>query len=457
MFSTLTGDWVGEGDLDAGYWYENLRRPVGFAAAVSTLAEEGHSLFIEVSPHPVLTVGVEETVEAVGGQARVTGTLRRDQGSLEQVFTALAQVFVTGVPVDWAAVIPGGGDTAGQAGDGRVGVVDLPTYAFQRQRYWLEATAGPADTTGLGLAPLQHPLLGAVVSLAEGGQAFTGRLSLQSHPWLADHQVLGTVLVPGTVFVEMVSCVAREVGCEGIDELTLEAPLVVPDGGGVQIQVLVGEAGEGGRREVSVHSRVEAAGAVVADVVWRRHARGVVGAVGWSGPVAGMEWMGGSWPPAGAEPCDVAGLYDRLAGQGYEYGPAFQGVGAAWRRGEEMYAEVSLPEGMDAGGYGLHPALLDAVFQTLLVGVMAGGQEGGAAVRLPFSLAGVGFAGAGAGRVRVGLFPAGADEVAVYVADEHGGTIARVRSLTVRAVTPEQLAAFRAVGRTCFIRWNGFR
>jgi polyketide synthase 7 len=129
MVSTVTGEPVTGTELDAGYWFENLRRTVRFAPVVRDLAGRGHTAFVEVSPHPVLTVSVQETVEDLGHEAVVTGTLSRDQGGLTRFATAAAKLHVRGVAPDWATFCAGGAR------------VDLPTYPFQRSRYWLDDTA----------------------------------------------------------------------------------------------------------------------------------------------------------------------------------------------------------------------------------------------------------------------------------------------------------------------------
>ena len=440
----LTGVWILTGRAAeaeelccAGYWVRHAREAVRFAQGVNWLAGEGVTRFIEVGPDGVLAAMTQECLEEVTHDA-ANAVVIPSSGTADRTgspFTCLARVFVTGVPVDWAAVIPGGGDTAGQAGGGRVGVVDLPTYAFQRQRYWLEATAGPADTTGLGLAPLQHPLLGAVVSLAEGGQAFTGRLSLQSHPWLADHQVLGVVLVPGTALVEFALSAADYVGCGGVEELTLDAPLVVPDRGGVQLQVVVGEADQEGRRNFSVHSRLEDA-----DAVWSRHASGVlvVGDV-----VGDVGVVLEQWPPVGAELVvrDLDEFYETFSRRGYDYGPAFRGLEAVWRRGEEVFAQVRLAEERlgEVDRFGVHPALLDAALHAVAV-IGDESQE----ARVPFAWSGVRLHAMGASVLRVRLTRAGSDAVALAVADAAGQPVASVDSLAMRPVSAQQLETARS-------------
>ncbi|MGV9856968.1 acyltransferase domain-containing protein, partial [Streptomyces sp. NPDC003442] len=454
LLSTVTGQWVSPGEMDGGYWFRNLRRPVRFAEAVDVLASEGYGVFVEVSAHPVLTVGVEEVVEAAGGQAVVTGTLRRDQDTLGQVLTSLAQLHVNGVTVDWKPALGAVATDDSAAAVGRVPMLDLPTYAFQRERYWLDAPPAAADATGLGLEAVEHPLLGAAVDTA-GSQAIllTGRLSLQTHPWLADHQVMGAVLVPGAALVEMAVRAGEHIGCNRLEELTLEAPLVLPEQGGVQVRVAVEEADASGFRPVSVHSRVET-GESPAESAWTRNASGLLGV-----PQQDEQHQAvlEQWPPAGAQPMalDPDELYAGFAGRGYEYGPLFQGVRAAWRLGDAVFAEVCLPEGVDGGGFGVHPALLDAAFQVLLIVGGLGSGVGSEQVRLPFAVSGVRLEGGGVVRLRVGVRLVGVDEVAVELADECGGFVGVVESLVVRSVSVGQLAAV-GVGRDCLfeVEWE---
>ncbi|MEU8878440.1 polyketide synthase dehydratase domain-containing protein, partial [Streptomyces javensis] len=355
---------------------------------------------------------MEEAVEAAGGQAVVTGTLRRDQDTLGQALTSLAQLYVHGITVDWKAALGVAATDDQGAADGRMPMLDLPTYAFQRERYWLDAPPAATDATGLGLETVEHPLLGAAVDTA-GSEAIllTGRLSLQTHPWLADHQVMGSVLVPGAALVEMATRAGEHIGCNRLEELTLEAPLVLPEQGGVQVQVAVEEADASGFRPVSVHSRVET-GETPAESVWTRNASGLLGV-----PQQDEQRQTGleQWPPAGAQPMALNPdeLYAGFAGRGYEYGPLFQGLRAVWRLDDVVFAEVCLPEGVDGGGFGVHPALLDAAFQALLVvGGQGSGVGVGERVRLPFAVGGVRLEGRGVVRLRVGVRLVGVDEVA---------------------------------------------
>ncbi|MGY5138787.1 type I polyketide synthase, partial [Streptomyces nigrescens] len=345
-------------------------------------------------------------------------SLRAPLADPEALLKALTGLWTRGVRVDRAALLPGGRR------------VDLPTYAFQRQRYWLEGAAGGADVTSAGLGAGNHPLLGAVLPLpGSDGFLLTGRLSLATHPWLADHVVLGTVVVPGSALVELAVQAGDQAGCELIEELTPLDPLVLPARGGVRIQITVDAPDENGRRELSVFSQAEDADDTRP---WTRHATGVLAA----GPAPVPAFPETSWPPAAAEPLTVDGLYDELAATGFGYGPVFQGVRAAWRRGEDLYAEVALPDepAAQADGYGLHPALLEAVVQTL-----SRAESGTDGPRLPSSWSGIRLHAEGATTLRVKISPAGADGFSVLAADADNAVVASVDRVARRAVTADEL------------------
>ncbi|WP_329486221.1 SDR family NAD(P)-dependent oxidoreductase [Kitasatospora sp. NBC_01246] len=424
LWSTVTGEWLDTAEMDAHYWYENLRRTVRFADGTAALLDSGHHAFVELSPHPVLTMGIGETAEERGAEhAVVVGSLRRHHGGLHQLLTNAAALHVRGVPVDWTALLGGPRRP-----------VELPTYAFQHTDYWLRSDGSVGDVTAAGLGLAGHPLLGASVELAGGGVVLTGRLSLSSHPWLADHAVLDTVLLPGTGLVELVTTAGDRVGCGRIEDLTLTAPLLLPAQGAVQVQVVIGPADEHGQREASVHSRPEPADG--AEPVWTGHATGVVA------PGAGAPAEVGAWPPPGAVEVDLDGVYARLAGLGHGYGPQFQGLRRVWRRDGELFAETALsPEQTaEAGRFVLHPALFDAALHPLLRGVVDDGRHGG----LPFAWSGVEVHASGATRLRVRLTPTGPDSVALALADADGAPVASVATLTWREVDP---AALRGAAR----------
>ncbi|SBT95660.1 polyketide synthase 12, partial [Streptomyces sp. DI166] len=421
LISTVTGEVLDTSTMDAAYWYEGLRRPVRFTEAVQQALSYGR--FVEVSAHPVLTMGVQAIAEAAEQPAAVVGTLRRDEDESTRFIASAAELWVQGTDIDWTAVYAGRTVTH----------VDLPAYAFQRERYWLEPAATAGDPAELGLGAAGHPLLGAAVSLAvDGGLVLTGRLSLRSHPWLADHAVAGTVLFPGTGFVELAIRAGDEVGYGHLAELTLHAPLVLPEERAVQLQVVVAAESEG-RRALTVYSRPEGT-----EDEWTLHAEGLLAAEAVAPPDTGLA----VWPPVGAEAVDISAFYPEAEAAGYGYGPAFQGLRAAWRHGETVYAELELPEKQrsEAARFGLHPALLDAALQAIGLGRFGAPDERDA-LRLPYVWSDVSLAAVGASAVRVRLTPAGPDAVMIDVADAAGRAVAHVGSLALRPVRADQLTS----------------
>ncbi|WP_372442787.1 SDR family NAD(P)-dependent oxidoreductase [Streptomyces pactum] len=423
FYSTVDPGPIDTAGLDAAYWVRNLRGTVEFEQVTRRLLDDGHGLFVECSAHPVLALAIGETADAAGAPAATVGSLRRDEGGYDRFLTSVGEAYAVGAPVAWDRLF---------AGTARV---DLPTYAFQRRHYWLTPTAGRGDAAAVGLGPAGHPLLGAAVTLAGGGEVLlTGRIGLHTHPWLADHAVSGTVLLPGTAFVELALRAGEEAGCGRLEDLTLQAPLTLPGHGGVQIQVRVGEEDGDGRRPVSIHARPEpAAGGPAADDDgtpdggWVRHASGTLAPAAPAAPGADLT----VWPPAGAEPVALDDLYGRLAGTGYEYGPAFQGLRAAWRRGADLFAEVELESADGAGRFGLHPALLDAAVHPALLDSLDAPDR---PVRLPFAWSGVTRHATGAAAARVRMTTTGPGTVALDLADLTGAPVATVESLTLRPV-----------------------
>ncbi len=411
--STVTGSLVESAVTDAGYWFDNLRCTVRFESAVRALLGAGYRHFVEVSPHPVLTTSVQETIEDSGVEAAVVSTLRRGEGGPERFVVSLADAWSHGVPVDWATYYAGTGTRR----------VDLPTYPFQHQRYWSAATV-----VGNAQGGDTHPLLSDAVELAgTGAFVWSGRVSALMQPWLADHVVHGDMLVPGTAFLELAMKAAGDTGCGSVAELTLAAPLLLPEHAEARIQMWAGAADESGDRPLTVHSRP----ADDPQAPWTEHASGRLAAAARIDPFDPMPW-----PPAGAQPLEVAGLYERLADTGFGYGPAFQGLRAAWQRGDELFAEAALPEDADGTGYGLHPALLDACLHT---GALATRADGDGWNGLPFSWTGVSLHAPGAPAVRVRLSPAGDGAVSIALADAGGAPVASVEALVARPVPSEGL------------------
>ncbi|NLU81143.1 SDR family NAD(P)-dependent oxidoreductase [Micromonospora sp. HNM0581] len=277
-------------------------------------------------------------------------------------------------------------------------------------------------------------MLGAVVDLpGTGGVVFTGRLSRTAQPWLADHAVFDTVLVPGTGLVELALRAGDQVDCPVLDELTISAPLVLPADGGLALRVTVDAADDSGARTLGIWTRPDDA---ADDTGWTRHAEGVLVRRAGADPAAADL---SEWPPPGAEPVDLTGLYDRLLDHGYGYGPVFQGLRAVWRRGDgdatEVWAEAALPEvaAADAPRFLLHPALLDAALHANLL------DEGAGDTPLPFSWRGVTLHAAHAATLRIRISPATADKLAVAVGDGNGNPVATIDQVAVRPVAADAL------------------
>ncbi|MFD7501069.1 type I polyketide synthase, partial [Streptomyces sp. NPDC059850] len=439
IVSNLSGDVVSAEEMaTADFWVRHVREAVRFLDGVRVLEAQGVTTFVELGPDGVLTAMAQECVTGHDDAAFVS-VCRKDRPEAEALTAAVARAYVRGVALDWDAVF--GGTRA------RVEPAELPTYAFQRQRYWPSAAALAAgDPESIGLGDIDHPLLGAAVALADAnGCLLTGVLSTRTHPWLADHVVMGSVLLPGTAFVELASAAGAQVGCERLDELTLEAPLVLPERTGVRVQLVVEGPDESGRRSFSLHSRrQDAFGAEP----WTRHATGVL-AVGVRG--AELDELG-VWPPQGATPIAVDGLYAELAREGLGYGPVFRGLKGAWRLGGDLYAEVGFPEdapltsGAEAEAFGLHPALLDAALHAIGLGGSSREAESAASAEgalLPFAWSGVQLHAAGAGALRVRLSEQSSNAVSLLVADGTGRAVATVESVALRAASADQVRAAR--------------
>ncbi|HWL84921.1 MAG TPA: beta-ketoacyl synthase N-terminal-like domain-containing protein, partial [Polyangiaceae bacterium] len=266
IVSNVTGKLASASELgSAEYWVRHVRDTVRFLDGVRTLRAEGVSTFLELGPHGVLSGLGQEALSADEREFAFVSMLRKGRPDVETLTAAVGRLHTRGVHLDWSVFFnPLGGRR-----------VELPTYAFQRERFWLDMpkTQG-ADVTSAGLASAEHPLLGASVSLADSdGYIFTGRLSLRDHAWLSGHAVFGTVILPGTAFVELALVAAHRVGLERVEELMLEAPLALPAEGAMQLQVSVGAPDETGRRSLALYARAEGGSH---DGAWTRHASGTL-------------------------------------------------------------------------------------------------------------------------------------------------------------------------------------
>ncbi|OZD73417.1 polyketide synthase [Rhodococcus sp. 06-1059B-a] len=412
IVSTITGTAVDKSVIcTPDYWIRHVRETVRFHPALVALADSGVTTFLEVGPDAVLTALVQE--QDLGA----VSTMRRGQDE-ESVFVhALAELHGDGVSVNWDRFFA----------DRTVRRVALPTYAFDRRRFWLDATASASDPTAVGQRPGFHPLLGAVIELPEpDGTVFSSRLSVADQPWLADHVVHGVVLLPGTAFVELALQAGARVGFPAVQELTLQAPLVVPEPGALELRMITSPTEEGTTRlEISSRNADDESGA------WTTHAVGTLRDSAMPDAPSVTEW-----PPAGSLPIEIGSVYDDLADSGYGYGQAFQGLRAAWRSGTDLYGEAVLPNSVQlaASEYAIHPALLDAALHVNLLDL------GNGPALLPFSWSGVELNAAGASSLRIAVKKTGAESVSVQVMDSSGAPVASVEALVARAVTAERLS-----------------
>ncbi|MFF8950930.1 SDR family NAD(P)-dependent oxidoreductase [Streptomyces sp. NPDC014940] len=342
-YSTVTTEPV-TGELEAGYWYTNLRETVRFAPAVERMLADGYRHFVELSPHPALLTALRTLGEDTGLEPAAVGSLRRDEDGPACLDRAAAELHVHGRRIDWRRLVPDGA------------AADLPTYAWDLLRHWTEPESGAG---GPGLFDrAAHPLLGVQLQSADETRwTFRGEWSPATADWLPDHTVFGRTVVSGTTLLELCRAalaVARPDEPADITDLLLVGPLVLPGTGTVEVSVEVVTDGE--VPEITVHSRPRGQDAPG----WTPHATASAAPSAPLTPERPPTW------PETAEEAWTEGAYDRLAGLGLGYGPAFQGVRSAVVTGDgELLARLSLPaDARDpADPYPVHPALLDAALQ----------------------------------------------------------------------------------------------
>nr|ALD82522.1 polyketide synthase [Nannocystis sp. MB1016] len=349
--STVTGAILAGPELGAEYWIANLREPVRFAAAVAALVAEGHAVFVEMSPHPVLTPAVEEIRAAAGAHGVAVGSQRREQDERRALLESLAALWVHGCAPAWERVLPTGARR-----------VPLPTYAWQRGRYWVEASASkPTHRSG-------HPLLGASQSLSApaGARLWESELASERPGWLADHRVNRTVVLPGAGSAEMMLAAGTEAlgGPVVLTEVAFVAALTLESA--ATVQVFAAEEEPGTLRVQLASRRSEAP-----QGAWTVHARAMVrrAEVAEAATIDRAALLAAF--RGGDEGQSSEAVYASQAARGLEYGPAFRGIAALWRGDGQALARVRLADGLaDAGRCQIHPALLDACFQAL-AGVFA--------------------------------------------------------------------------------------
>ncbi|HKS47103.1 MAG TPA: type I polyketide synthase, partial [Amycolatopsis sp.] len=445
IISGLTGAQATAEQLtDPGYWVRHVREAVQFHDSVRCLEAAGVRRFCEVGPDGALAALTHDCLtEDVARAAVRISVLRKDKHDDLAATGALAELFVAGSSLNWTEIFAGSGARR----------VDLPTYAFQRGHYWLAPpSATRQDGTG-GLLSAAHPLLGAELPLAEsGGLVLTGTISQRAHPWLADHAIAGSAVLAGTACAELALHAGRRLDAGRLRELTLHSPLVLPEESRIQLQVTVSGPDEFGHRSVRLHSRVDDAsgGEGVDELEWALHAEGTLAADETAPP-----GQAGAWPVDDVQEIRVDDLYDRLARAGYDYGPTFQAVRSAWRHGDELLAELALPDpGQDGAGavqgFAPHPVLLDAALHLVVAERLD--DTGTDTVLVPFSFSGLTTYMPGTpaiAAVRARITPREADSVSVVVTDDTGAPVASIDRVVFRPIQPRQ---FHAGGRDTVFR-----
>ncbi|NGY62500.1 SDR family NAD(P)-dependent oxidoreductase [Lentzea sp. NEAU-D13] len=408
IISTVTGE-VADADLlrSPEYWIDQVRRPVRFLDAARRLAGQGVTATLEVGPGAALTALVGD------GGDDITAVASTRTGSYEplELLEAVSRLWAAGVAVDWAAYLAPSGAVAGP----------LPSYAFQRQRYWLEAAAMQGDDPAGPVS--DHPLLMAPVEVAGRDEVlFPGAVSTSIAPWLGEHRLFGGQVVPSSVLLEMAVRAGDEVGCPHVDELVVSEQVVLPERARLRVQLTVDAPDGDGRRRISVHT-----GADEDRPVWTLAARGVLS------PRLTAPADLSEWPPRDAEPLDVDLLLQHRAEAGFALGPAFSGLTAVWRRDGELFAEVRLPSGTSADGFGVHPALLDVALHPA---ALLTGHPG---VVVEWRGVTVHVVGATAARVRI--TPAEDGTVSVLLADASGAPLAHAAGVLTRRASEDEIGA----------------
>lgn len=345
MCSTVTGKRIAGPDLDARYWYRNLREPVRFYPAMQELVRDGYNVFVEIAPHPILAAGMSDAITAARGRGVVVPSLRRGEPEKERMLTSAGELFAAGCRVDRARLF---------AGDGPH--VRLPEHPWRRERFWLESDEGRRRRMGSG----GHPHLGLAVRGAQTDPVLVRPIKLDKRttPYIDDHRVQGPIVYPGAGHIDLAISAAREAFGDELgflEGVEFQAALFLPDDGEpAEVQLEIGS--RDGRYAISTRPR---------GGTWSVRSIGRMNHLG-----DAFESRPLSLPELATrilEPVDVAELYERLQRGGLQLGPSFRGMTRAWREDMEALAEVHVPPALrsDAHRHSIHPAALDACFQVV--------------------------------------------------------------------------------------------
>ena len=261
--------------------------------------------------------------------------------------------------------------------------------------------------------------------------------------------------MPGTGYVEMAIEAGNQVGCDFLEEMVLETPLVVPDEGGCAVRFVIAPPDQAGYRRFTVYSRFDDA---PAEWGWTRNASGALANTATHDPRRPCRRSSAEmpeWPPPGAREIELGDLYDRFLKEGYTFGPHFRGLKNSWTVGEELYSEVWLPEQYveETKEFNLHPALLDSAMHVLILGASEYLDN---SVAVGFAWSGVHLYATGATALRVRMMPTDESAVEILLADQHGRPVAHVRAMAGRAMSHEQADAayHRGVDALLGVNWT---
>ncbi len=332
---------------DSDYWVHNLRRTVRFATAVRAALEDGYRVFAELSPHPLLTHAVGQTADSLELPMTALAGMRREQQLPHGLLELVADLHSAGAAVDFDVRCP----------DGRL--VDAPLPTWTHRRLWLDGDGKDAQTPG-GYTVSAHPLLGPHVKLQEEPErhVWQAEIGTAVQPWLAEHRIRDVAVLPGAAYCEMALAAAREVLGEAaeIRDLRFERALLLDDHTTVGASASLSSPGVG---DFTVETNQ--GGETV------RHAAAVLSTTDDEQPAVYDVSALLAEHPHSSDGDEVRQGLDR---RGVQYGPAFTGLGAV-RTADgavgTVLAEVALPRQIRSqqSSYGVHPALLDACFQSL--------------------------------------------------------------------------------------------
>jgi len=434
LISSLTGELATADELSRpAYWVKQARATVRFQQGIATLDAAGVRNYLELGPRGVLcAMGAESLSEAAAPESELVAALRGEEPEPRAFMQALGRLHVRGIRIGFDALLR----------PMQAQRVELPTYPFQRQRCWIDAPRRSGlERSAADPAAVEHPLLGNVTSLGkQDSYLFAGQLSTRSSPWLLEHSIFSTAIFPGTGFLDLALSAGQTLKLQSVAELVLSTPLPLSDSTAVQLQILVQAPDAQGASPFSISSR--AAGAPL-QAPWTHHGTGVFAA---NTRAAELD-APAQWPPDGAEPVELSGLYAAFAARGLGYGPAYQGLRAVFRTADAVYVHARLPDALhhDAARFAVHPALLDTTLHGLAAALPMDSVD---AAFMLVAWQGVRLFAKGARELRARLdlvTPRGGEQVSMSLVawNEHGQPVLAVEQVTLQRVRAAQLLAAR--------------